>query len=295
MKHWIAALRLRTLPLALSCIITGSACAYLLGGFSARVFLLAVVTTVLLQILSNLANDYGDGVKGTDANRVGPERMIQSGKIGLKSMKIAIVALGLLSFLSGIALIYVSELSLVQSLLFVVLGLVCIAAAIFYTMGNLPYGYRAMGDLAVLIFFGLIGVMGVFYLFIHRLNAAVLLPALTIGCLSAAVLHLNNMRDLTTDIQAGKITLANKLGKSLSIRYFQGLLLVAMIAMLVFVYLRNHTLWNDYLFLIAYPILGYILVKVHFVKDEKEVDLFLKPTALASFLLSMLFALSIYL
>lgn len=295
MKHWIAALRLRTLPLALSCIITGSACAYLLGGFSMPVFSLAVITTVLLQILSNLANDYGDGIKGTDAMRIGPERMIQSGKITPESMKKAIVILVIMSFLCGLALIFVSNLSLIQSIVFVGIGLMCIAAAIFYTVGKLPYGYRAMGDMVVLIFFGLVGVMGVFYLYVHQLNLSVLLPALSIGCLSAAVLHLNNMRDGSTDFQAGKITLANKLGKSKSTLYFQLLLLVAMIALFVFVYLRNHLLWNDFIFISAYPVLFFIMFKVQKVKQEKEFDYFLKPTSLACFLLSLLFALSVYL
>lgn len=256
---------------------------------------MAVITTVLLQILSNLANDYGDGIKGTDAFRVGPERMIQSGKITPEAMKNAIGILVVLSFLCGIALIFVSNLSLTQSIIFVLLGLLCIAAAIFYTVGKLPYGYRAMGDMVVLIFFGLIGVMGVFYLYVHQLNLSVLLPALSIGCLSAAVLHLNNMRDVSTDLQVGKITLANKLGKSKSTLYFQFLLLVAMSAMFVFVYLRNHLLWNDYLFLTAYPILFYIMFKVQKVKEEKEFDQFLKPTALACFLMSLLLALSVYL
>ena len=230
MKYWIKALRLRTLPLALSCIITGSACAYLVGGFQWNVFLMAILTTIFLQILSNLANDYGDGIKGTDAHRKGPDRMIGGGFISVEAMKKAIFLFVLLSFGCGIYLIYLSGMSMKQSVVFIGLGLLCIAAAIFYTIGKIPYGYRAMGDIAVIIFFGIVGVSGVFYLFIHQLNFAILLPSATIGLLSAAVLHLNNMRDSSEDLLVGKITLANKFGMHGSKQYYYCLIIAAISA-----------------------------------------------------------------
>ena len=294
-KNWILASRLRTLPLALSCIIMGSACAYLLGGFKSNIFIAAIITTILLQILSNLANDYGDGMKGSDANRIGPERMLQSGKISPAAMKTAIIICAIASLLMGIYLIYLSDLSVSKSFGFLLIGIGALLAAVYYTIGKISYGYKKLGDFVVLVFFGLVGVVGVFYLYIHDFNISVLLPALCIGLCSVAVLHLNNMRDATNDLKAGKYTIANSLGMEKSKLYFHLLIFTALSSLFVFTYLRNHYFWNDYLYMIIYPVFINVMWKVQ--KSEAEIlfDQFLKPIAISTFLLSCLFALSIYL
>lgn len=295
MKNWIHAMRLRTLPLAVSCIIMGSSCAFLLGGFSWNIFAWALITTVLLQVLSNLSNDYGDGVKGTDKDRIGPVRMVQSGKIGLDSMKKGMMVTGVLAFCCGIILLFMSALSLTQLISFILLGLACIAAAVFYTVGKKPYGYRALGDIMVLLFFGMVGVIGVSYLYIHALNLSLLLPALTIGCLSAAVLHLNNMRDTENDKLAGKITLANMFGLEKAKIYFHLIVIVGLFSLVLFTYLRNHTNWDDFLYVLIFPIFIMEMKNVQQTTEYAMFDKYLKPMALGTFVLSIFFALSIYL
>ena len=223
MKHWIEAARLRTLPLSVSGIIVGSM--YSLRAtdsvdtptevFSWTIFGLALLTTLGLQILSNFANDYGDGVKGTDnEDRVGPKRAIQSGVITPQSMKKALVITSMLTLISAIALIYVAfgESNLLYSLFFLVLGIVAIISAIRYTVGNSAYGYKGFGDIFVFVFFGLVSTLGVDFLYSKQLDSLLILPAIAIGLLSVAVLNLNNMRDQVSDAKAGKNTIVVKMG-----------------------------------------------------------------------------------
>lgn len=212
---WISAFRLRTLPLSFSLIIVGSALAYERHIFNWSIFSLAILTTLFLQILSNVSNDYGDAVSGVDfAGRVGPERAVQSGAISQQSMKRAIIVFSILSFISGIILLYVAYPTLGKSgfyfMLFV--GITAILAAICYTVGCKPYGYIGLGDLSVFIFFGLVGVMGSFILYSGKFESEILLPASSIGLLSVAVLNMNNMRDYQSDMLAGKKTLIVRIG-----------------------------------------------------------------------------------
>jgi 1,4-dihydroxy-2-naphthoate polyprenyltransferase len=286
---WIKAARLRTLPLALASIIAGSACAYTVGGFYILVFILAILTTIGLQILSNLANDYGDGIKGTDVHRVGEERMIQSGAISLESMKKAITICSVVTFILGLLTIYFSGLSVVKSLIFLIIGIIAIYAAVKYTMGANPYGYRALGDIAVFIFFGMVGVMGSFYLYVHTISWMVLAVVFSIGALTTSVLHLNNMRDIPSDILANKNTIAIILGLEKSKIYFLFLILIGMTGLIIFVYELNTGGMNDYLFLLAYPIFIKVLIDVFKAKDHLSFDALLKPTALGTFMMSLLF------
>ena len=292
LKTWISAFRLRTLPLSISGAVVGSSYAYFLGFFDILIFVLIVLTTLSFQILSNLANDYGDGIKGTDNNsRIGPERALQSGAISPKQMKNAIIVNAILSTILAFLLIYVAfgVSQLFSSLIFIVLGALSIYAAIAYTVGKSAYGYRALGDLIVFLFFGWLSVMGTYFLFAKDLNSMLLIPASAIGCLSAAVLNLNNMRDLETDLKSNKITLAGYLGKKSSKIYHFALILSAILLMLIFQYSISYSKIM-YLSWIAFIPLIFHLKVVFFIKNPKDFDPHLKLVALSTFVLAILFA-----
>lgn len=292
LKTWISAFRLRTLPLSISGAVVGSSYAYFLGFFDILIFVLTVLTTLSFQILSNLANDYGDGIKGTDNNsRIGPERALQSGAISPKLMKNAIIVNAILSTILALLLIYVAfgVSQLFSSLIFIVLGALSIYAAIAYTVGKSAYGYRALGDLMVFLFFGWLSVMGTYFLFAKDLNSMLLIPASAIGCLSAAVLNLNNMRDLETDLKSNKITLAGYLGKKSSKIYHFALILSAILLMLIFQYSISYSKIM-YLSWIAFIPLIFHLKVVFFIKNPKDFDPHLKLVALSTFVLAILFA-----
>ena len=292
LKTWISAFRLRTLPLSISGAVVGSSYAYFLGFFDILIFVLIVLTTLSFQILSNLANDYGDGIKGTDNNsRIGPERALQSGAISPKQMKNAIIVNAILSTILALLLIYVSFgiSQLFSSLIFIVLGALSIYAAIAYTVGKSAYGYRTLGDLMVFLFFGWLSVMGTYFLFAKDLNSMLLIPASAIGCLSAAVLNLNNMRDLETDLKSNKITLAGYLGKKSSKIYHFALILSAILLMLIFQYSISYSKIM-YLSWIAFIPLIFHLKVVFFIKNPKDFDPHLKLVALSTFVLAILFA-----
>ena len=210
MKHWIEAARVRTLPLSVSGIIVGSFYAMSQGMFNWNIVIFALLTTLGLQILSNFANDYGDGVKGTDNDdRVGPKRAIQSGVITPAEMKRAMVITSLITLLFAVLLIYFAfkEKYLIFSLVFLVLGILAIASAIRYTVGKGAYGYRGYGDVFVFVFFGMVSTFGVYFMFSKSLDLLLLLPATSIGFLSVGVLNLYNMRDEESDRKAGKNTI----------------------------------------------------------------------------------------
>ncbi len=294
MKNWINAFRLRTLPLAFSCIIVGSGLALEDGQFNLTVTVLAFVTTLFLQVLSNLANDYGDFVKGTDNDdRVGPERALQSGEISEPQMKTAMIIVGLLSAVSGVWLIIegTAGLNPVLVALFSVLGLSAIAAAVKYTVGEKAYGYAGFGDLFVLLFFGWTGVLGSYFLNAHSLYWELILPATAIGFFSVAVLNVNNMRDHAEDKKVGKITLAVRLGIKNAKRYHFMLNLVGILLMVAFVIPHPTAIW--------FLLFGFVL----FIKPAKKIlqsddfesfDPFLKKQAMGTFLFSLLSMLVLY-
>ena len=216
LRPWIEAFRLRTLPLALSNTIIGSCLAAADDKFRWSVFGLAALTTVLLQIMSNMANDYGDFVNGKDtAERIGPKRMVQSGEITPKTMLRGIIVIGILCAVSGVSLILIGTagMDITNLLIFSILGLAAIAAAIKYTVGKNPYGYRGLGDIFVFIFFGLVGVIGTYFLHTQAFRIDLILPASAIGFLSVGVLNMNNMRDYEQDKKAGKRTIVVAMGE----------------------------------------------------------------------------------
>src|SRR5690606_37028863 len=214
MKKWVAAARLRTLPLSISGIILGSLIALAEGFWDWRIFTLAFLTTLFLQVLSNYANDYGDGIRGTDAERIGEKRAVASGEITAKQMKNAVILFSFLSAITAFLLIFISfGDDFLWALLFIFLTFACVWAAIRYTVGKSAYGYAGMGDIFVFIFFGIISVWGTYTLYQHEtFHASIFIPAAAIGLLSTAVLNLNNLRDIETDRKAGKLTLPLRMG-----------------------------------------------------------------------------------
>ncbi len=296
-KAWITAFRLRTLPLAFSCIFAGSFVAAYYNSFQWLILILALLTTLFLQILSNLANDYGDTVNGADhEGRVGPTRMVQSGQITLPQMKMAIAVFSLLSLFSGLGLIYVSFDGFVQLrfVLFFLLGVGAIVAALKYTMGSNPYGYKGFGDLFVLVFFGLTGVGGTYFLHANGWNWMVLLPALSVGFLSTGVLNVNNMRDLESDRQAGKSTLVVKLGLQSAKKYHFTLIILSIALLIVFVVLNDFN-WINLLFLLATPLLFIHLKVIKTAQTADDFDPQLKKLALSTLALVLLFGLGLML
>ncbi|WP_418262848.1 1,4-dihydroxy-2-naphthoate octaprenyltransferase [Flavobacterium faecale] len=302
MKHWIEAARLRTLPLSVSGIIVGSM--YALAHptadiltptevFNWRLFGFAILTTLFLQVLSNFANDYGDGVKGTDNDdRVGPKRTIQSGAISAPAMKRAIMITSFLTLVSAVLLIYYAfgKSNIFYSVFFLILGILAIVSAIRYTVGNTAYGYRGYGDAFVFVFFGLVSTLGVNFLYSKELDALLFLPAIAIGLLSVAVLNLNNMRDEESDKKSNKNTVVVKIGGEKAKKYHYFLIVSAMISVLLFAILEGFK-FDQYIFLIAYIPLIKHLNTVAKNKNPKELDPELKKVALSTFLLAVLLSL----
>ena len=295
MKHWIQTARLRTLPLSLSGIITGSFLAASKGGFRWDICALALLTTVGFQVLSNFANDYGDGVKGTDnKNRVGPERALQSGAITPKQMLKGIYITIVVTLVVAIALIYVSFGSdnFLLSLVFFVLGLASIGAAIKYTMGKKAYGYSGFGDVFVFLFFGLLGVVGSEFLYTQEIDQWSFLPAVSIGLFSVAVLNLNNMRDRASDILSQKNTLAVKFGaKNIKI-YHYAILVLGMITVVIYSLLNNNDFFQ-YLYVLSFIAFIKNIMTVYKTQEAVLLDPELKKVALSTFLFAVLFGLGL--
>ena len=289
-KIWLSAFRLRTLPLSVSGILVASFLAYYNGFFKWSIFIFAILTTIALQVLSNLANDYGDGVKGTDnENRIGPQRAIQSGKISPEEMFAAIKINILVVIFLIFSLIYCAfgSNNFIFSVLFFVLGIACVYAAIKYTMGNTAYGYRALGDIMVFIFFGLLSVIGCYFLYARQLDHVLVLPACIVGMLSTGVLNLNNMRDINSDINSNKITVAVKLGFNKAKIYHAFLVIGAMILSLIFGILYFRSIYN-FVFVIAFiPLIKHLIVVINN-KEPEQLDPQLKVLALSTFLMSIL-------
>ncbi len=294
---WVSAARLRTLPLSLSGIIVGSFIAAAAGFFDLSICILALLTTVGFQVISNFANDYGDGVKGTDnEDRIGPERALQSGEISPKAMLQAIKITGLVTVVLALSLIYVAfgTTYLLYSFIFIVLGFLSIVAAIKYTMGDNAYGYSGFGDLFVFLFFGLLSVCGTYFLYAKSLNLTVFMPAVSVGALSAGVLNLNNMRDQESDAKAGKNTIVVKIGNEFA-RYYHFYLLGTAFLMALLYNVIHFSSGYQLLFLIAFVPIGRHLMVVYQNKDPKLLDPELKKLALGTFLFALLFGIGLIL
>ncbi len=293
---WLRAARLRTLPLSISGILVGTALASIEGYNNLAIFILALCPTIGFQITSNLANDYGDGVKGTDNdNRVGPTRALQSGALSPRELKKGIQLSSAINLVLVAILLYLAfgPDKIQYLLIFALLGILCIWAAVKYTVGVNAYGYRGLGDLFVFVFFGLVSVLGSQFLYGQSVYPAGFLPAMAIGFLSTAVLNLNNMRDLNSDRESGKITLAVRLGPSRSRIYHTFLIYAALICILVFNMLYARTPWPWIQLLAFVPLLVH-LFRLRQISDPAGLDPELKKIALSTFLLSLLFYFTYY-
>lgn len=272
MKKWIAAFRLKTLPLALSNTIMGSALAAGEDKFRWSIFGLAALTTILLQIMSNMANDYGDFVNGKDtAERIGPKRMVQSGEITPKTMLRGVIIIGIFTAISGLTLILVGTagIDITNILIFGVLGIAAIVAAIKYTVGKNPYGYRGLGDIFVFIFFGLVGVIGTYFLHAQSFSWDLLLPASAMGFLSTGVLNMNNIRDYEADKNANKNTIVVAMGPQRAKFYHLFLVGGAILLAIIYTIINYSSPWQ-WLFIISFPMLFLNLKTVFSYKNSIE-------------------------
>jgi len=305
-KAWIAAARLRTLPLSVSGIIVGASLGNTISNqinidfpitgnssphiWQSGIFWLAILVTIGFQVLSNFANDYGDGVRGTDAKRQGEKRMVASGIISPKQMKTGMIITGVITFFLATILIFIAfrNENFIISFIFFNLTIVSIIAAVKYTVGKKAYGYSGLGDIFVFLFFGLLSVLGSYYLYTHTLNWQLLLPATAIGCFSAAVLNLNNMRDIENDTTAGKNTLVVKLGLQKAKNYHAFLLLFGMSCTVLYTVI-NYQEPMQFLFLVAFIPFLLNIVTVFKNKSPMLLDGELKKVALSTFLFAILF------
>ncbi|MCT4022293.1 1,4-dihydroxy-2-naphthoate octaprenyltransferase [Elizabethkingia anophelis] len=297
MIEWIKAARLRTLPLSLSGIILGSFIAkWKLNSvgesWDVWVFVLALVVTLLYQVLSNYANDYGDGVKGTDKKRAGEAeaRAVASGKITAKQMRNAVILFSILSLAFTILLLYKAFFpGHIQAFyVFIGLGVACIFAAIGYTVGKRPYGYMGLGDVFVFVFFGLVSVMGSYYLFTKTFDWQMILPATAVGLFSVAVLNLNNMRDIESDAESGKHTLALKMGFKKAMIYEIILLQLPLILILTYMMVYEIRSYYAYIFIILFLPLMALRRRIMETKEPKNLDPYLKQVAIMCFAMSLL-------
>lgn len=291
LRPWLAAIRLRTLPLALSSIGMGSFLAASRHSFRLSTFVLCALTTVFLQILSNLANDYGDSIHGADSlEREGPKRAVQSGQVSSRQMLVAMTLFAILSLFTGIGLLYetLREASQQTILLFFGLGILSIIAAVTYTAGKKPYGYAGLGDLSVFLFFGLVGVMGTFYLHTQQWSWLNLLPAASCGLFAVAVLNVNNIRDIESDRKAGKRSIPVRLGKPKAVMYHWLLLGIAILCAVVYVLLSYVSVFQ-FLFLLSLPLLLQNATGVWRKQKAAELDPYLRQMALTSLLFMLTF------
>ncbi len=296
-KSWIDAARPRTLPLALSGIIMGCGLSWYYGIIDAWISVLAIFTATFIQVFSNFANDYGDSRKGTDnQHRVGPVRTVQSGAISHKEMEAGMLVVGSLSFLSGVMLVYLAtwKTSRVAFFIFILLGILSLLAAYFYTAGKKSYGYIGLGDLFVFLFFGLLPVTGVVYLNAGFLPSSVFLPAISIGFFSTGVLNLNNMRDIVNDRQSGKITIPVRVGPKKSRYYHQALISGGWLAAVIYTLLQEQSAWQ-WLYLLTLPLYLKDTRQITQIKTDRQLDPFLKRLALSTLAFTLLFIIGLIL
>ena len=272
----------------------GSGLAYAADQFNLTVFVLALITTLFLQILSNLANDYGDFIKGTDNDeRVGPDRTLQSGLITKVKMIKAMWVIALLCSIFGVWLISEGTIGLEfkKAGLFAILGLSAMGAAVKYTMGKNPYGYAGLGDIFVFLFFGWLGVLGSYFLHTHTFHWELLLPASSIGFFTTAVLNINNMRDHEADAKSGKNTLVVRIGIEKAKNYHRALIFGGIT--LAFVFVIPSSQYFHYAFAVTIPLFVRFVQSIRKRNDFENFDPFLKKQATATFIFAILFVLGI--
>ena len=287
---WINTARIETIPLSISGIIIGSFYSFYLNKFDIIIFLLAILTAISYQVLSNFANDYGDGILGTDDNRIGPKRSIASGQISVSELKKGIIISVFISIsLSYFLIKYSFGTNYYLILVFLLLSILSVTAAIKYTIGKTPYGYKGFGDIFVFIFFGLISVMGSSFLFIQYLEFKILFLAISLGLLCVGVLNLNNIRDIENDSKMNKRTLATRLGFKYSKFYHYLLISISIISTIIwsldFPFSYGHLL----IFISLVPLLAHIY-NVYIASNSLAFKPLLKQLALSTFLYSILIA-----
>lgn len=295
-KSWISALRPRTLFLAAATTLCGSGIAYSTGKFSTLVFILTLLIATILQLLSNMANDLGDYQHGTDTTgeRVGPKRTVQSGAITPQQMKRGIYLVMALASIVGLLLIYTALqfMEIKYMILFLILGILSIIAAIKYTAGKNPYGYKGLGDLFSFIFFGLVAVVGTYFLHTHTVDFRPWLPAIGLGLLTVAVLNINNMRDIDNDKKSGKVTIPVRIGLLNAKRYHAILTFGAISCFVAYSFLyTNH--WYQYLYMASFLIFVKILYNIFRITENRLLDPYLKYTSMGAFILSICFSICI--
>lgn len=289
MKSWIKAFRLRTLPLAFSGWLVGVSLAASTADFSYTIAGLTLLTAILLQILSNLANDYGDASSGVDEKRTGEQRMVSSGQISPSAMRKAMILFSILSLLSGSLLLYIAfPEDFITAMVFLSIGLIGIGAAIKYTVGKNPYGYAGFGDAFVFVFFGIVLVFGTYYLQVQNLNWQILLPAASMGFFSVGVLNVNNIRDIESDRAAGKNSIPVRIGRKAAVRYHTFLLMSGLLFSALYVHLNFSTIWG-FLFLMVGFLFRKNIRAVNTLSSAK-LDPYLKQMAISTLLFSILFS-----
>lgn len=296
LKNWISAFRLRTLFLATSTVILGSSLAWHDGNFYIITFLLALILAVSLQILSNMANDLGDYKKGTDTtgDRKGPTRTLQSGRISENQMKKAIACIAIWIIIIGLMLVFYSAefIGLKSTIIMLIIGLFCILAAVFYTVGRHAYGYKGWGDFFAFLFFGPVPVIGTYFLHVHSLNFRPVLPAIGVGLISAMILNINNMRDIDNDLASGKITIAGRLGLKNAKIYHLILMCLMCFCFIGYSIMYAPQPWYRFLYLLVFLFPFTMFFEIYH-KSGKDLDPYLKYTSLFSLLLVIAFALCI--
>lgn len=295
-KSWVSALRPRTLFLAGATALCGSGIAYNTGKFSIFVFVLTILVANVLQLLSNMANDLGDYQQGTDitGERIGPQRTVQSGAITPEEMTKAIKIAIACAIVIGVLLVYVALqfMEWQYILLFLVLGLGSIVAAIKYTAGKNPYGYKGLGDIFSFIFFGLVSVVGTYFLHTHTIDFKPWLPAIALGLLTAAVLNLNNMRDIDNDRKSGKITIPVRIGIK-NAKIYHALLIIGAFVSLTAYSILYSTHWYQYIYLLSFLVFFKLLINIIKIKENRLLDPYLKYTSMGTFILSVCFCICI--
>lgn len=295
LKHWISAFRVRTLFLAVSSVILGSGIAIHSGSFSTTTAILAVLLAISIQILSNLSNDLGDYLKGTDitGKRVGPKRTVQSGIIKPQQMRIAIIINTFVVATIGLALIFTSVTDYNNSIyILIAIGLICILSALLYTMGRYAYGYVGWGDFFAFLFFGPVAVLGTYFLHTNTLSLQAIAPSVGLGLISTMILNINNMRDIENDTVSGKITVASKIGLHNAKIYHTLMTLSVFVSFLSYSFMYAPLPWYRFAYVLVFAF-QIMILKQLWGKENRELDPFLKLTSISGFILSLIFALCI--
>ena len=293
LRSWIRAARPRTVLLSLSGVLMGGFLAFAESPeVNPWTVAFCALTAITLQILSNLANDYGDYKKGVDnAHRTGPERTLQSGALTERQMRVGIAITAIIALIAGALLIFVfARLTWAELAVFAALGLGAIMAALLYTLGKHPYGYRGLGDLFCFIFFGLVAVAGTFYLATKTIDFAVFLPATAMGCCSNAVLNINNMRDYENDKASGKNSLVVKIGLRNAFLYHVSLITLTFVCLTVYLLLKHQPFYT-YAFWLLSPLFIKDLITIHKQQERGVPDRLLPRQVLHTLLLTLVFGL----